>query len=186
MTRNSIALSVISPVADCHSDEYLLKLAYQPNATAEEIEAGLEALQRLEDKHRDALAVQDLLDREAKTAEVAKMEQVSKADAAIKKVEADIVQRFRDGLVKSGGQRVLNDSAKAKGLAARFGAAIVCSNFGGALAALKELRQGHIAAGMLHHFGSARAHNEFLLRADGQLQRLRTELPSKKQGKRRT
>ena len=187
MTHNSIVdVVVLAPVADCHSDEYLVKLGSEPNATDEQIEEAFEALNRLEAKHRDALATEDRLDREAKAAAVAKLEQADKVAATIKRVEANIKNRFRDGLVQRGGQRVLDDSAKVKGLAARFDAAVSTGNLGGAVAALKELRQANIAAGMLHHFGSVRAHDEFLFQAGEQLKRLRAETPGKKRGKRRT
>ena len=183
---STFGVVTVSPVADCHSDEYLVALADRPDATDEQIEMGCEALNRLEVKHREALEAEDRLDCEAKASEVAKLEVEAKVAATIKQVEANIVQRFRDGLAKRGGQRVLNDSATVKGLSARFDAAVSTGNLGGALAALKELRQANIAAGMLHYFGSVRSHDEFLFRAEEEVQRLRAETPGKKRGKHRT
>ncbi len=95
MNDSIITATSATITAPFGSDEYILALGELPNATDEQVDAACAASDRLNARHREALATEARLQQEAAAAE----EAAAKTAATIKEVEAALAQKAEEAFV---------------------------------------------------------------------------------------
>ena len=131
MTHNTATLT---PIASVNSDEYIIALGEQPNATMEDIAAACEACDRLEARHKEAMDAEARLQRERIAAEAIKIAAAGKAKEAIATLEKDLKRRKQEAFDAKIG-------SAATAALARIGACLANGNDGGVVAAYYDFKK---------------------------------------------